>query len=285
MKRFFGIFRNGGNFSKVIGVLVVFILLMTIIFPIIIMGLWAFVDPQEGWYYPHLLPPKLSLYWWKDVFSLGGLGKAILLSFIIAPLSTLGCAIFSIPTAYAIGRRKVSKKLIPFLNLLILAPIIIPRSAVGISLAAVFGKIGLWQTIPGIILAHMVIFIPYMTRTTIAAFESIPQDVIDASKNLGANTFQLLWKVLIPLVTPGILAGAVFTFIYSIEEFELAFIIGSPTYQTLPVVLFSFLGYSFIRTKAAVLSLIILIPTMGLLMIAEKFLKNEYVGAGFGKIN
>ena len=61
---------------------------------------------------------------------------------------------------------------------------------------------------------------------------------------------------------PGLFAGSVFTFITSLEEFNLTFVIGTPTFQTIPTVLFDYLGYHFIRTNAAVVSIILLVPSI-----------------------
>ena len=79
-------------------------------------------------------------------------------------------------------------------------------------------------------------------------------------------------------------AGAVFTFITSLEEFNLTFVIGTPTFQTIPTVLFDYLGYHFVRTNAAVVSIILMVPSVALLFIAERFLKTEYLSSAFGKL-
>ena len=59
--------------------------------------------------------------------------------------------------------------------------------------------------------------------------------------------------------------------------------IGTPTFQTIPTVLFDYLGYHFIRTNAAVVSIILLVPSITLLFITERFLKTEYLSSAFGK--
>ena len=114
-----------------------------------------------------------------------------------------------------------------------------------------------------------------MLRILATAFESIPQDVIDAARNLGAGRLALVREMLVPMVMPGLFAGSVFTFITSLEEFNLTFVIGTPTFQTIPTVLFDYLGYHFIRTNAAVVSIILLVPSIALLFITERFLKTR----------
>ena len=85
------------------------------------------------------------------------------------------------------------------------------------------------------------------------------------------------------MVVPGLFAGAVFTFITSLEEFNLTFMIGTPTYQTIPTVLFDYLGYHFVRTNAAVVS-IILMPSVAILFISRALPEDEYLSSAFGKL-
>src|SRR5205807_5346239 len=116
-------------------------------------------------------------------------------------------------------------------------------------------------------------------------FEAVPQDLIDAARNLGAGPLSLTGRVLIPLVAPGLFGGGVFTFIGSMEEFVLTFIVGSPDIRTLPVLLFAYLGWrSHIFTYAAVVTIVLLAPTILLLFLAERALKQEYLAAGLGKM-
>ena len=204
------------------------------------------------------------------------------LSFTIAPVVTALAGLLSLPTAYALARREFRGK--GLIEIMILLPIIIPGVTVGISLGAIFTRLGLSQTITGIVLAHLLVVMPYMIRTVTASFKAIPQDVIDAAYNLGASPLQVAREILIPLVMPGLSAGGVFAFIYSLEEFVLTFIIATPTYQTIPTLLFSYLGYYFSRPLASAMSLLILAPTIIVLLLAEKFIKTEYLSAGFGKL-
>ena len=86
------------------------------------------------------------------------------------------------------------------------------------------------------------------------------------------------------MVTPGLLAGAILAFVGSLEEFILTFVVGMPSVQTLPMLLWAYLGgRSSIQTYAAVVSLTLLAPTLVMLFIVERVLKQEHLAAGFGK--
>jgi len=270
------------NFRRFFAWLFVSLLLISVVVPLVVIVLWSLIDPEVGWQFPDLYPRALSLHFWKRLFAIGEVPRAMALSFTIAPVVTALAGLLSLPTTYALARREFRGK--GLIEIMILLPIIIPGVTVGISLGAIFTRLGLSQTITGIVLAHLLVVMPYMIRTVTASFKAIPQDVIDAAYNLGASPLQVAREILIPLVMPGLSAGGVFAFIYSLEEFVLTFIIATPTYQTIPTLLFSYLGYYFSRPLASAMSLLILAPTIIVLLLAEKFIKTEYLSAGFGKL-
>jgi putative spermidine/putrescine transport system permease protein len=159
-----------------------------------------------------------------------------------------------------------------------------PGMVIALFLSRAFDMLGLSQSLFGLVLGHTLLGMPFMLRILATAFEAIPQDLIDAARNLGAAWPALVGRVLVPMVLPGLYAGAIFTFITSLEEFNLTFVIGTPTFETIPTVLFGYLGYHFVRTNAAVVSIILMVPSVVLLFIAERYLRTEYLSSAFGKL-
>jgi ABC-type spermidine/putrescine transport system permease subunit II len=252
------------------------------IVPIGVAILWSLVNPEEGWFPPDILPPSYSLANWRALFSVPELTDACVTSFVIASLVTILCALLGLPSGYAIGRRPL--RLRRLLELLVLTPLMLPSVVIATGLGSLFIRLGLSQTIAGVVLVQTVVVLPFMIRIVAATFEGMPQDVIDAARNLGAGTLPLTRHILVPLVLPGLLAGALLSFIGSLQEFLLAFVVGMPDVQTLPILLWSYLGgRSSIWTYGAVVSLVMLAPTVIILFIAERVLKQEYLAAGFGK--
>jgi len=168
--------------------------------------------------------------------------------------------------------------------LVVLLPIIMPGMVVALFLSRVFTALGLSQTFFGLVLAHTLMSLPYMIRVMTTSFQAIPQDVIDAAENLGASTFVKIRDIFLPMIRPGLLAGMIFAFTVSIEEFNLTFIIGTPTFETIPTILYSFMGYYFIRTHASVVALLMMTPNIIMLFIVERFLKSDYLAASLGKM-
>ena len=250
--------------------------------PLLMAVLWSLVDPDFPWSYPDVFPTRLSLYRWNFVFRFTGITKAIITSYTIAPLATIMAFILSLSPAYAIANYNFPGKEI--VRIIILLPIILPGMVVALFLSRVFLFLDLSQSLLGLVLGHTLLGMPYMLRLLSTSFEAIPKEIGDAASNLGATNFYRLKDVFIPMLLPGIFAGSIFTFITSLEEFNLTFVIGTPSYQTIPTVLFAFLGYHFVRTNAAVVSLILMVPNVILLFIADRFLKTDFLTAAYGKL-
>ena len=250
--------------------------------PIVMTVLWSLVDPGHPWSYPNLLPEKLSWGQWAYVFKYTNIVRALATSYTLAPCAVLLCFLLALPTAYVLGRKDIPGKRL--FMMIVLLPMIMPGMVVALFLSRVFSAFGLAQTFFGLVLAHTLMGLPYMIRVLATSFEAIPQDIIDAAENLGATTFVKIKDIFLPMVRPGLLAGMVFAFTASIEEFNLTFVIGTPTFETIPTILYSFLGYNFIRTNASVVALIMMIPNIIMLFAVERFLKSDYLSASIGKL-
>lgn len=250
--------------------------------PILYAVLWSLVNPEYPWSYGNILPQHVSLYQWRYVFEHTTIVQSIANSFLIAAVSTLCCFFLALPTAYALGRRNLKGKEV--FKVIMLLPMVFPGMAMGLFLGRTLYSLGLSGTYLGVVMAHILAGLPYMLRILVVNFESMPQDLVDAAENLGAGSWHKFWEVYLPMILPGLVAGSIFTFITSMEEFNLTFIIGAPDITTIPTVLYSYLGENFLRTRASVVSLIMLIPNLVLLLITEHRIKAEYMGAALGKM-
>lgn len=268
--------------SHALTVLLIALSLVIVGVPILMAVAWSLVDPKTGWSYPDMLPPSVSLYQWEYVFRYTEIVPAIATSYALASVATVMSFLISLPMAYAMGRWDFRGK--EAIRILMLLPLVIPGMVVALFLSRVFIFFGLVQTFHGLAIAHTLLALPYMARLLSTSFEAIPKNVSDAASNLGASELVKLRTIYLPLVRPGIFAGAIFTFIASLEEFSLTYVIGTPDYQTIPTILFSFLGQRFVRTQASVVSLVLLVPSLVLLLVADRFLKRDYLSAGFSKL-
>ncbi len=277
--------REARRKRRLYGLLTLFFVVTQLLWvgtPILMTVLWSLVDPDFPWSFPDLFPRRLSWAQWAYVFKYTNIVRALKTSYTVAPFAVLLSFLFSLPTAYVLGRKDIPGKKI--FMLAVLLPIIMPGMVVALFLSRVFEAFGLTQSFFGLVLAHTLMGIPYMIRVLTTSFEAIPQDIIDAAENLGAGTFVKIKDIFLPMVRPGLLAGMIFAFTTSIEEFNLTFVIGTPTYETIPTILYSFLGYNFIRTNASVVALVMMTPNIVMLFVVERILKSDYLSASLGKV-
>lgn len=255
---------------------------LVFIMPLVVAVLWSLVDPEVGWFPPDILPSSLSLDNWRALLAVPEMGDALANSLTIAPCVTVLCALLGLPTGYAIARRIGRYR--PALELFVLTPIMMPGVVLATGLGAFFMRFGLAQTTAGVILVQTVVVLPLMIRIVAATCDAVPGDVIDSARMLGAGPLSLARLIIVPLVMPGLVAGGLLCFVGSLEEFVLSFVVGMPTVQTLPMLLWAYVGgRSSIFTYAAVVTLVLLVPTLILLVVIERVVKQEYLAAGFGK--
>ncbi|WP_176084584.1 ABC transporter permease subunit [Martelella sp. HB161492] len=244
--------------------------------------LWSLVDPSKPWTADTLLPPAMSLVRWSDMWAHSGLKQALLTSYMLAPSAAATCLLFALPTALALGRfrfpgREVAK-------ILCLLPLVVPGFVTSIFFTALLFALGLQNfRFAAIVFAHAVLFMPYAIRIMTVSFEQVRQDHIDAARDLGASPWARLSVAYLPALKPGIYATLLIVFIQSIEEFAIAYIVGSPEIVTIPTLLYAALGQDFVRPNAAVLSLILVVPNVLLMLILEKLLKSANPTLASGK--
>lgn len=243
--------------------------------------LWSLVDPDHPWSYPDLFPQVLSFNRWLLVWDITSLSDALFNSYTIAPAVAVVSLLLSLPTAYAFGRMNFRGKAIA--EMLTLIPLVMPGMIIGIFFSAMLMNLDISNPFFGIVLGHTVLTLPYSIRIMAAGFKSVPQDMVDASRDLGAGAWGTFCNAYLPMLKPSFLAALIFCLVKSLEEFSIAYVLGAPDFITVPTILYSFLGYSFVRPDAAVVSMILVIPNVILMIIIEKLLKGNYLSQSTGK--
>lgn len=243
--------------------------------------LWSLVDPQHPWSYPDLFPQVLSINCWIQVWQQTSLSEALFNSYTIAPAVAMLSLLLSLPTAYAFGRMTFRGKAVA--EMLTLIPLVMPGMIIGIFFSAMLMNLNISNPFISIVLGHTVLTLPYSIRIMSAGFKAVPQDLIDASRDLGASHWGTFCNAFLPMLKPSFLAALIFCLVRSLEEFSISYVLGAPDFITVPTILYSFLGYSFVRPDAAVVSMILVIPNVVLMVIIEKLLKGNYLSQSTGK--
>ena len=194
---------------------------------------------------------------------------------------TVICLAICLPAARVLARENFRGK--PAFEFFLSMPLIVPEAAIGIALLMIFIRTGLAGTYTGIIIVHLIPTIPYMIRMLTAVYQGLGRDFEEQAMILGANRWQVAWLVTFPMLLPGIVAGALFTFLVSTNIFLLTFFLGQGKIVTLPTLLFSKISGGTLDASAAGIALLVTLPGIVLLLLTERFIKEEALAQGFGK--
>lgn len=206
-----------------------------LVLPLLPLLVWSVA---HGWRFPDLLPRETSGRAWALALSTGsGVLHSFALTTGIALATTLAAALVGIPAGRALGLIRFRGKALVLL--LLLAPAVLPGIAVVFGLHGILLRLGLTGTIAGVVLAHLVPVLPYMTLIMAAAFARFDPAFEDQARMLGATPFQTFRSVTLPAILPGLLTGAAFAFLVSWSQYLLTLAIGGGRVQTLPLLLFS----------------------------------------------
>ena len=240
--------------------------------PIANLALWAVA---ERWFWPNILPSQYGFEFWGRVFSERGhawdsLGTSVYIALLTVAVSLL----ISAPAGYALARLSV-----PFRGLMMLAfllPQAFPSLPIYINIARIFYWIGLNGTILGVVLVHSLHGLVLSVWIAAAAFASVERSLEEAARDLGAGPVRAFFTVSLPLAAPGIMAAAVFVFLDSLDEFTGTYFVGVPDVITLPLLMFNAsMGGNY--QIAAITALILLVPSVGFMLIIERFLKADVI--------
>lgn len=202
-----------------------FILVILIILPIIAIFVLSFVKP--GTWMIEIYPQEFSLDNYLKLFSKSRVLAPFVNSMMMASLTALFCMVVAIPSSYIIVKTKSKMKI--FIEFLVMLPWAIPSSAIAINMINAFNRasiftgnkilIGSYMMLP---IAYFVSLLPLMVRTTTISLQNLNDTYIEASKSLGANAFQTFRRVVLPIVTPGLIGGVLLIVIRSIGEYTMS---------------------------------------------------------------
>ena len=188
----------GGSFRFLTGAL----LITWLVLPLIPLAIWSFA---KGWFYPSLLPKMWTLKAWKYAFSdTSGVLESLWLTIGISLAATLLSILVGVPAGRALGMYQFKGK--SAVELLILAPMIVPGIAVVLGIHSVFISLSLTNSVPGVILVHLIPTIPYMVLVMAGIFANYDPAFESQARSLGASAFKTFWYVTLPAIMPGIIA-------------------------------------------------------------------------------
>ena len=182
-----------------------------------------------------------TLSWYSKLFHEPSVWYALINSLIVATYSSLTSTVVGVTAALALYRyRSPLQKL--HLGLL-LAPLVMPDILMGISLLILFVSIHLKLSLLTVFLAHTTFSMSYVAMIVRTRLELMDRSIIEAAKDLGATSFQVFWKVLLPFLSPAIVAGGLLAFTLSLDDFVITFFVVGPGATSLPVYVYSMMKF------------------------------------------
>ncbi len=252
--------KRGRKIQKIIRILFMILFSVFILLPIFFIISTSLKNQIEIRAGGTLIPQQgISLINWKNAWETQPLMLFLRNSTIIAVFSTLFVMLIAVPTSYAIVRFNVGGDILPSL---VLGGYVMPPIVVSIPIFMMVRSIGWTDTLQGMILVHTIINTPVAVWLLDSFVRSLPKELEEAAWIDGYSKFDTLFKVVLPLMRPGLISTGIIALIQSWNEFLLALLLTADPKdaQTFPVGLSSFIGQhglKFGEMSAAALSGII----------------------------
>lgn len=212
--------------------------------------------------------------WYSVLFAPGNreIWMAFERSLVIAATATLASCVLGTTAAIALHRWKGRLQTAHYG--LIYTPLVMPEILMGISLLMMFTAVGVGCGMGTIFIAHVTFCVSYVTMTVLARLQDFDDRVIEAAYDLGASPLYAFFKVTLPILLPGIVAGGLLAFTLSIDDFVITFFVTGPGADTLPLKIYSMIKHSRQMPVINSLSTLMLVFTCALVA-ASRFVSNR----------
>jgi putative spermidine/putrescine transport system permease protein len=211
------------------------------------------------------------LQWYREFFTspswTSALGNSVLIGIATMCLATV------LGTAAALGLHGSRSRFKALIFGLLVTPLAVPVVIVAVALYYYFAAVGLVGTYLGLVLAHTVLALPFVIVTVSATLQSFDSNLVRAALSLGSSPTRAFRTVTLPIIAPGVIAGALFAFVTSFDEVVVALFLASPQQRTLPRQIFS--GVSENITPAITAAAVILLVVSIVLMAVVELLRQR----------
>jgi putative spermidine/putrescine transport system permease protein len=222
-----------------------------------------------------LFPPRgYTLDWYPAIVP--NFGRAVITSLKLGALAVAGSLALGIPAGIGLARHRFRGR--GAVATLLLAPLTVPGIALGlaiyVALVAIDEQLGSAVTgsMIGLVLAHIMITTPWVVRLCLASLTNHDRAAEEAAASLGAGPLTVIWRVTLPAMRAGIVAAALFAFVISFENLELALFLTSPGVTTLPVAVLQYLEYHIDPLISAV-AVAQIVAVAALLLVLDRFVR------------
>ncbi len=208
--------------------------------------------------------------WYRELVEnqaiLSGARTSILIALGATAVATI------IGTLLAVGLERVGTNLA--LDAVVLAPAIVPDIVLAISLLAFYTLISFTLGTVSVLLAHVLFNIAFVAAIVRVRLHNLDPAMEEASMDLGAGELKTFFGVTLPLILPGVMAGALLAFTLSLDEFVLAFFTAGPTTQTLPIVIYGMVRFG-VPPSVNALAVVLIGVSFTLIIASQRLTRTE----------
>lgn len=249
--------------KSVLSKVALFAILLFLLAPVIMVFPISFsADAYVAW------PPSAwSTRWYSALWKNEEMARAFRNSAIVALTVMFLTVLIATPAAIALYRGKFRGKHV--LLTIFTTPLLLPSIVLGLAMLIVFVKYRLVGTFPGVMLAHLVLTVPYALRILITGLSTLPPFLEEAASSLGARPVVVFFRVTLPLMVPAIIASMALSFIVSFDEVVVSLFIAGAQLELLPVSLYHYVE---VRTDplVAAISALIVVATLVVVIVVER---------------
>jgi len=221
----------------------------------------------------------LSLRWFHAIFENPRFIEAFWFSLGLGALSATIAIVLAVPAALALARNRFRGRegLLAFF----MSPLMIPHVVLGLAFLKFYTSVGLVGSYAGLVVAHVIIIMPYALRLVLASATGIDPSLERAAQSLGASSWTSFRRVVLPLVLPGVVSGWVIAFITSFDELTMSIFLASPSTTTLPVRIFLHIEDTIDPLVTAVSALLVYATAVAIFILDRAIgLEKLFVGKG-----
>ena len=207
-----------------------------------------------------------SLHWYKELLVDETLGVALLNSLIVTSVSVFFSAVMGTMAAIGLSRLHFAGK--SLYRAIITLPIIIPEIAMAVSALTLFLCMGIRLSLSTVIVSHIVFCLAYVVLTVMGRMEGIDRSLEEAAQDLGASPVVAFYRITLPLLMPGIIAGSLLAFVLSLDDFIITQFNAGVGSTTLPLRIYSMVKFG-VSPEINALSTLMIFATVSITLIAE----------------
>jgi putative spermidine/putrescine transport system permease protein len=211
-----------------------------------------------------LPPPGWSMRWYERLLVARGLMESLATSLQIAMLSTAISLVLGTLCAIGLVRGQFPGR--DAISTFLVSPLMLPGLVIGIAMLQGFKVMGLRAAWPSLLVAHVVITMPYVLRTVQSALSLFDFTMLDAARTLGCSYLRAVWRVLVPALAPAFLTSGMFAFLASMDNYPVSIFFTDAWTKTLPIQMLQFVEERPDPTIAAISTGLILLAVLALII-------------------